>query len=107
MAPDYFLVEWDSFLLSSNINTKRSYKTFVKKFEFLLDIYIPLKNSSKNKLKFKDKPWILVYKTLHLLKTSSCQNLLNLKLKILVKKKKKAHIRHKQHKSFINTIKEK
>ena len=104
MAPDYFLVEWDSFLLSSNINTKRSYKTFVKKFEFLLDIYIPLKNSSKNKLKFKDKPWILVYKTLHLLKTSSCQNLLNLKLKILVKKKKRKPTLDTSNTNLLSTL---
>ena len=57
MVPDYFVVEWHSFLLSYNINTKKSYKTFVTKFEFLLDIYAPLKNNYKNKLKFKDKPW--------------------------------------------------
>ena len=29
---DYFSVEWDNFLLSSNTNTEKSYKTFPEKF---------------------------------------------------------------------------
>ena len=55
---DYFSVEWDNFLLSSNTNTEKSYKTFLEKFESLLETYAPLKKISKNKLKFRDKPWI-------------------------------------------------
>ena len=55
---DYFSVEWDNVLLSPNTNTEKSYKTFREKFESLLDTYVPLKKISKNKLKFKDKPWI-------------------------------------------------
>ena len=47
---DYFSIEWDNFLLSSNANTEKSYKTFLEKFESLLDIYAPLKKISKNKL---------------------------------------------------------
>ena len=54
---DYFSVEWDNVLLSPNTNTKKSYKTFLEKFESLLDTYAPLKKISKNELKFKDKPW--------------------------------------------------
>ena len=34
------------------------YKTFLEKTEPLLDSYAPLKKTSKNKLTFKDKPWI-------------------------------------------------
>ena len=34
------------------------YKTFFEKFEFLLDTLAPVKKNSKNKSKFKDKPWI-------------------------------------------------
>ena len=49
---DYFSIEWDNFLLSSNANTEKSYKTFLEKFESLLDIYAPLKKICKNKLKF-------------------------------------------------------
>ena len=41
---DYFSVEWDNFLLSSNANTEKSYKTVLEKFESLLDTYAPLKN---------------------------------------------------------------
>ena len=55
---DYFSVEWDKFLLSPNTSTEKSYKTFLENFESLLDTYAPLKEILKNKLKFKDKPWI-------------------------------------------------
>ena len=47
---DYFSTEWGNFLLSSNTNTEKYYKTFLEKFESLLDIYAPLKKISKNKL---------------------------------------------------------
>ena len=40
---DYLSVEWNNFLLSSNTNTEKSYKTFLEKFESLLDTYAPLK----------------------------------------------------------------
>ena len=55
---DYFSVGRDNILLSPNTNTEKSYKTFLEKFESLLDTYAPLNKISKNKLKFKDKPWI-------------------------------------------------
>ena len=42
---DYFSVEWDNFLLSPNTNTEKSYKTFLEKFESLLDTYAPQKIS--------------------------------------------------------------
>ena len=45
-------------MISPNTNTEKSYKTFLEKFESLLDTYAPLKKLSKNKLKFKDEPWI-------------------------------------------------
>ena len=34
---DYFLVEWDNFLLSSNTNSERSYITFLEMVKSLLD----------------------------------------------------------------------
>ena len=55
---DYFSVEWNKVLISPNTNTEKSYKTFLEKFESLLDTCAPLKKLSKNKLKFKDKSWI-------------------------------------------------
>ena len=62
---DCFSVEWDNVLLSPNTNTiihtntQKSYKTFLEKFESLLDNYAKknLKKISKNKLKFKDNSW--------------------------------------------------
>ena len=39
---DYFSVEWDSFLLTSNTNTEKSYKTFLGNFQSLLDTFAPL-----------------------------------------------------------------
>ena len=39
---DYFSVEWDNVLISPNTNTEKSYKTFLEKFESLLDTYAPL-----------------------------------------------------------------
>ena len=44
---DYFSVEWDNVLISPNTNTDKSYKTFLEKFESLLDTYAPLKNFLK------------------------------------------------------------
>ena len=84
---DYFSVECDNFLLSSNTNTEKSYKTFFEKFESLLDTYAPLKKISKNKLKFKDKPWI----TPGLQKSISIKNQFLskfIKLKVPCKKRK-------------------
>ena len=40
---DYFFVNWNNLLLSSNTNTGKSFKTFLEKFESLLDTYVPLK----------------------------------------------------------------
>ena len=34
---DYFSVNWNSLLLASNTSTEKSYKTFLEKFESLLD----------------------------------------------------------------------
>ena len=34
---DYFSVNWNSLLLASNASTEKSYKTFLEKFESLLD----------------------------------------------------------------------
>ena len=44
---DYFSIEWDNFLLSSNTHTEKSYNTFLENFQSLLDIYAPLKKFLK------------------------------------------------------------
>ena len=95
---DYFSTEWDNFLLLSN-TTEKSYKTFLEKFESLLEIYAPLKKNYKNKLKLKDKPWI----------TPGLQNYVSIKNQFLSKfvklknlcNKKKAHITYKQYRNLL------
>lgn len=87
-------------MLSSNTDT--SYKTFIEKFQSLLDISVPLKKVSKNKLKFKDKSWI----------TFGLQKSISVKSKYMSKffrlqdplKKKEGHIRYKQHKKLLSTL---
>ena len=44
---NYFSVNWDNLLLSSNTNIEKSYKNFPEKFESLLDTYAPLKKFLK------------------------------------------------------------
>ena len=100
---DYFSVEWDNVLISSNINTEKFYKTFLEKFESLLDTYAPLKRL--NKLKFKDKSWI----------TPGLQKFISIKNQFLSKfiklkdpnKKGSPYKIQAIQKSFINTIKKK
>ena len=45
-----------------SLNQKRktdfSFEYFLKKFNLILDRYLPLKKLTKQKLKFKIKPWI-------------------------------------------------
>lgn len=95
-----FLVDWDNLLLLSNTNT--SYKTFIEKFQSLLDISVPLKKISKNKLKLKDQSWItfglqksISIKSQYMSKFFRLQDLL---------KKKEGHIRYKQRKKFLSTL---
>ena len=40
------------------MNADSQYKTFIEKFDSLLNTYAPLQKISKNKLKFKDMHWI-------------------------------------------------
>lgn len=95
-----FLVDWDNLLLLSNTNT--SYKTFIEKFQSLLDISVPLKKISKNKLKLKDQSWI----------TFGLQKSISIKSQYMSKffrlqdplKKKEGHIRYKQRKKCLSTL---
>ena len=47
---DYFSVEWDNVLISPKINIEKSYKTFLEKFESLLDAYGPQKKKKNLKI---------------------------------------------------------
>ena len=92
-------------MISPNTNTEKSYKTFLEKFESLLDTYAPLKKLSKNELKLKDKPWI----------TPGLQKSISIKNQFLSKfikskdpnKKGSPYKIQAIQKSFINTIKKK
>ena len=49
--------------LNQKKKTHFSFECFFKKFDLILDKYLPLKKLTKQKLKFKNKPWItLAYK---------------------------------------------
>ena len=62
---DYFSVNWDNLLLSSNTSTEKFYKTFLEKS--LLDSYTPLKKFLKINQSLKISPQqLLVYKILYL-----------------------------------------
>ena len=91
---NFFSINWDNVLLSSNTNIEISYKTFLKK------VWAPLKNS-KIMLKFKDKPWItpgLIQTKMK--KINSFQYSLNWKNF----SKKEAHIRYKQYRNLLSTL---
>ena len=89
-------------MVSSNTNTEISLKTFLEKFESLLDTYAPLKKICKNKLKCKNKPWI----------TPGLQKSISIKSQFLSKfiklnepRKGSPHKIQAIQKSFIDTIK--
>ena len=62
-----------------SLNQKRktdfSFECFLKKFNLILDKYLPLKKLTKQKLKFKTKPWI----------TPGLQKSISVKNKLLTK----------------------
>ena len=67
---DYLAVDWADIIKSEKKNIDSSFECFLKKFNLILDKYLPLKKLTKQKLKFKTKPWI----TLSLQKSVSVNN---------------------------------
>ena len=55
---DNFYVDWAYVIKSENKNIDFSFECFLKKFNLILDKYLPLKKLTKQKLKFEPKPWI-------------------------------------------------
>ena len=55
---DYLAVDWADIIKSEKKNIDFSFECFLKKFNLILDKYLPLKKLTKQKLKFKTKPWI-------------------------------------------------
>ena len=74
---DYLSVDWENLVKSNSGNVDQSFVSFLTKFNLILDLYAPLKKISKQKLKFRNKPWmtfnqqksIFPLKTIYLLNT--------------------------------------
>ena len=50
--------DWGNLIKSNNENVDQLFVSFLTKFNSIVDLYTPLKKLSRQKLKFKNKPWI-------------------------------------------------
>ena len=87
---------------SNRGNADQSFVSFLAKFNSILDLHAPLKKISKQKLKFRNKPWI----TLGLQKSISIKNhLLTKYIKLKdVTLKNEAQIKYKQYRNLLSTL---
>ena len=53
---DYLSVDWENFIESNNRNVDQSSVSFLTKLNSILDLFVPLKKISKQKLQFRNKP---------------------------------------------------
>ena len=99
---DYLSVDWENLIKSNCGNVDQSFVSFLAKFNSILDLYAPLKKISKQKLKFRNKPWI----TLGLKKSISIKNhLLTKYIKLKdVTLKNEAQIKYKQYRNLLSTL---
>ena len=99
---DYLSVDWENLIISNNENVDQSFLSFLTKFSSILDLCAPLKNISKQKLKFRNNPWI----TLGLQKSISIKNHLLAKYITLkdVTLKNEAQIKSKQYRTLLSTL---
>ena len=99
---DYLSVDWENLIKSNCGNVDQSFVSFLAKFNSILDLYAPLKKISKQKLKFRNKPWI----TLGLKKSISIKNhLLTKYIKLKdVTLKNKAQIKYKQYRNLLSAL---
>ena len=72
---DYLAVDWADIIKTEKKKTDFSFECFFRKFNLILDKYLPLKKLTKQKLKFKTKPWI----------TPALQKSMSVKTKLLTK----------------------
>ena len=100
---DYLSVDWENLIQSNCENVDQSFVSFLFKFNSILDLHAPLKKISKQKLKFRNKPWI----TLGLQKSISIKNhLLTKYIKLKdVTFKNEAQIKYKQYRYLLSTLK--
>ena len=99
---DYLSVDWENLIKSNYGNVDQSFVSFLAKHNSILDLYAPLKKISKQKLKFRNKPWI----TLGLKKSISIKNhLLTKYIKLKdVTLKNEAQIKYKQYRNLLSTL---
>ena len=99
---DYLAVDWTDIIKSEKKNIDFSFECFLKKFNLILDKYLPLKKLTKQKLKFKTKPWI----------TPGLQKSISVKNKLLTKViklkeptlKNEAHTKYKLYRNMLATL---
>ena len=99
---DYLSVDWENLIKSNYGNVDQSFVSFLAKHNSILDLHAPLKKISKQKLKFRNKPWI----TLGLQKSISIKNhLLTKYIKLKdVTLKNEAQIKYKQYRNLLSTL---
>ena len=99
---DYLSVDWENLIKSNCGNVDQSFVSFLTKFNSILDLCSLLKKISKQKLKFRNKPWI----TLGLQKSISIKNhLLTKYIKLKdVTFKNEAQIKYKQYRYLLSTL---
>ena len=95
-------MDWTDIIKSEKKNIDFSFECFLKKFNLILDKYPPLKKLTKQKLKFKTKPWI----TPGLQKSVSVKNKL---LSKFIKLKEptlnnEAHAKYKLYRNMLATL---
>ena len=99
---DYLAVDWTDIITSGKKNIDFSFESFLKKFNLILDKYLQLKKLTKQKLKFKTKPWI----------TPGLQKSISVKSKLLKKfiklkeptLKNEAHTKYKLYRNMLATL---
>ena len=95
-------MNWSTIISSDKKNTERSFENFIDQFDCLMNKYAPLKKVSRNKFKFKGKPWI----TLSIQKSIKVKNKL-FKKYITLKNdelKNEAHNDYKNHRNLLSTV---
>ena len=99
---DYLSVDWENLIKSNCGNVDQSFVSFLTKFNSILDLCSLLEKISKQKLKFRDKPWI----TLGLQKSIFIKNhLLTKYIKLRdVTLKNEGQIKYKQYRNLLSTL---
>ena len=95
-------MDWTDIIKSEKKNIDFSFECFLKKFNLILDKYLPLKKLTKQKLKFKTKSWI----------TPGLQKSISVKNKLLTKfiklkeptLKNEAHTKYKLYRNMLATL---